>query len=351
MAPSGNEILDQLDAGERGFVLGALLLQSSADSDPSAALESPSDVRCREALARIAALSRSARVKLTQHLAREVVSPIPAGIEDVDESVLAALLRDEAPEILRLVAATAPRSLRQAIAARVTEEPPLESPPAEPTSPQNSSTGATKPVSFPASPDDAEATRPVAAASLEGDRRQSAPDATSPELVIELHRVLFSRIVPVHPSSEPLAPPARELLLLDPARRTAELSRLGAGVLGQSLRGARREVVLRAAAVAGPPWAAQILAAAGSPPDPATSEGDPEMDRTAALELVAAMAPATASGETVARLGARTTGARMTREGKRGLSGADQARALAQRLPPAIGGEVLSGAGVGPDIL
>ncbi|HEY8925768.1 MAG TPA: hypothetical protein VIU64_15380, partial [Polyangia bacterium] len=130
MPPSGNEILDRLDAGERGFVLGALLLPSSSDNAPCLVLEPPSDARCAEALARIAALPRSERVKLTRQLAREAVSPIPSGIEAVDESVLAALLRDEPPAILRLVAPTAPRRLRQAIAARVAEEPPLPPTPA-----------------------------------------------------------------------------------------------------------------------------------------------------------------------------------------------------------------------------
>jgi len=356
MASQENEILDRLDAGERGFVLGALLLQPSGGSDPSAGLEPPSDTRCGEALARIAALPRGERVKLTRQLAREVVAPIPAGIEAVNPAVLAALLGGEPPDILRLVARTAPPWLRQEMDARLAGEPSLGPAPAHPpeASPsQGSSARAAVAVPSPSAPEDADATRTVVAASAPQDDEESGvPDGTSTELVMEIQRALFSRVVPVHPAgrtSAPLADTPRGLLLLDPARLTAELSRRGAGVLGQSVHGARREVILRAAAVAGAPWAAQILAAAVSPPDRASSEAHPDMDRRAAVELVAAAAPGSASGETVTRLGARAAGAWMTREGERGLSGADQARALAQRCPPAVGAELLSGAGLGAE--
>ena len=356
MAGAGNEILDPLDAAERGFVLGALLLHPSGGADPSAWLEPPSDARCGEALARVAALPRSDRVKLTRQLAREVVAPIPAGIETVEEAVLADLLRDEPPDILRLVAPTA-LPVRRAIAARLAVEPPSpptlgQGHPADRPSSRDRAGRATAPAGSPASPVPVDGTRPVAPVSPdEGDGVSGVSGGNSAELAIELQRALFSRVVPVHPAARTAGPgagTARGLLLLDPARLTAELSGRGAKVLGHSLRGARREMILRAAALAGPPWADRILAAAG-PPGPAGEDADLEMDRAAALELVAATAPAAVSHETVTRLGARAAGAAMTREGERGLGGADQARAVAQRLAPAIGGELLSGAGLGAE--
>jgi len=366
MAGAGNEILDPLDAAERGFVLGALLLHPSGDTDPAARLEVPSDARCGDALARIAALPRSERVKLTRQLAREVVAPLPAGLEEVDQAILANLLHDEPPDVLHLIARAAPPSVRQAIASRLAAEPPptlgtdqvIDFPrpqnrgdraPREANgTPAASVVGASR-LSAPA-----EATRPEIAPGPPHEviGRAGNPDGTSPELLIELQRVIFSRIVPVRPADQgagPGASTARGLLLLDGARRTAELSRRGALVLALSLRGARREVILRAAALAGPPWADQILAVACAADVPAEDD-HPPMDRAAALELVAATAPAAVPGETVTRLGARAAGARMTREGERGLGGADQARAVAQRLSPAIGAELLSGAGLGVEI-
>jgi len=349
MAASGNEILDPLDAAERGFVLGALLLHPGGDADSAVALEPPSDARCGEALARIAALPRTERVKLTRQLAREAVAPIPAGIEEVPEAVLAALLRDEPPDILRLVEPSAPRSVRQMIAARLAVEPPpptrppvslIDEPRHQVSSDRSMARGrsATSRVSE-------QPTRPLDPPPRldEG----GGPNGPSPELVLELQRALFSRVVPVlgaAPGSDPTAgTTARRLLLLDPARLLTELSRRGASVLGHSLRGARRDVILRAAALAGAPWSEAILAVAES----RAEDGPPELDRAAALELVAALAPAPDPRETVTRLGARAAGAQMTWEGERGLGGADQARAVAQRLPPAIAAELLAGAGLG----
>lgn len=369
MTAAGNDLLTELDAAERGFVLGVLLLHPGGGVDLAAALAPPSDTRCSEVLDRIAALPRPERVKLTRLLAREAVAPIPAGIAEVDQAVLADLVRDEPPEILRLLAPTAPPPLRQAIAARLGSQvagcPPAPDLPAGDASPEPAPIFPLLPVHQSAATEVAASTAPVASIhSSAGPRGAGAAETLAAELVAELQRAVVSRIVPVYPAGQSTAAvpgTTRDLLALDRAGLRAELSRRGALVLGRSLRGAGRDMVLRAAALAGPPWADEILATA-VPPDTRErmvgpgqqqeheqgEDGPPGSDRAAALEMVAATSPATDSRETVTRLGARAAGAHLIRDDDRGLGGADQLRAVAQRLPPALGAELLSGAGLDP---
>jgi len=104
--------LAALDAVERGFVLGALLLGTADDAEAAAPLLPPSRERCATALA---ALPRAERLRLTGAMAREAMAPLPAGLEAVHPEQLAALLAGESAATTSLVARAAPPPLRAAL--------------------------------------------------------------------------------------------------------------------------------------------------------------------------------------------------------------------------------------------
>lgn len=401
-ADPDDTILDELDATERGFVLGALMLHPSGRADLAAVLEQPSDARCAGALARIASLPRAARVRLTGHLAREVVAPIPPGIDAVDDAVLADLFRDESPEIVRLVMRAAPPRVREAAAAG------LDGAPAEslvdnarapalageaPREVREVDAGDSAPVPGPSAevPHDSDrhgdasppgvSTRTMRAIqSTSGEAGSSdepeEPQSVPPEMVAELQRAVFARVAAVPTraaASSRRGSLGRQLLSLSTGGILRALTEHGADVLGASLRGNDRELILRTAALVGAPWAERIVTASRVEPravgaadagasdggttvaagfaggsDAAGTTGDPAWERAAAVKLASATTPAASPRETVTRVGARAVGFLLVREGARGLGGAEQARALAQRLPQVIGAELLAAAGLGP---
>ena len=73
-----------------------------------------------------------------------------------------------------------------------------------------------------------------------------------------------------------------------------------------------------------------------------------ELDRAAAVRIVASTTPAPGARDTLARIGARAMGAALGSPDERGLGGADQAEAIAQRLPVALGTVLLVAAGLAP---
>ncbi|HEY4187760.1 MAG TPA: hypothetical protein VGP07_21980 [Polyangia bacterium] len=104
--------LAELDATERGFVLGALLLGTADDVAVTAPLLSPSRERCAEALAALRALPRADRLRATGAMAREAMAAFPAGIDQVAVEHLEETLAGESAEILRVVARDAPACVR-----------------------------------------------------------------------------------------------------------------------------------------------------------------------------------------------------------------------------------------------
>jgi hypothetical protein len=115
MPTPADAALAALDAVERGFVLGALLLGSAEDGDTTAALLPPSRERCAAALAAIAALPRAERVRVTGTMAREAMAVFPAGLDSVNPEQLAAVLADESAETSFLLARGAPRVVQAAV--------------------------------------------------------------------------------------------------------------------------------------------------------------------------------------------------------------------------------------------
>ena len=116
-----NAALGTLDATERGFVLGALLLASAGEDDAlTRPLPSRSRARCGSALAALRALPRAERLRLTTELGREAVTPFPAGIEAVHVDHLRAVLEEESPPTLALLLRDAPACVAAAARAELT---------------------------------------------------------------------------------------------------------------------------------------------------------------------------------------------------------------------------------------
>jgi hypothetical protein len=203
--------LAELDAQERGFVLGCLVAGRPDASDTVAALPSPSRERCAEALAAFRALPRAERVYLTGVLAREALAPLPAGIENVHPDHLQRALAPESSTTIWLVGRHGPAGLRTAaelVLARRGELASIES---------------------------------------------AIPARVATDVVADLQRAALASIVSV-PALPPGVTPqraARRLAALSPAALIVEVTTEGADVLGLSLRGADETVVQRAAARAG----------------------------------------------------------------------------------------------------
>ena len=187
-----------LDAVERGFVLGVLLLGTAEDGDLTAPLLSPSRERCAAALAAIGALPRADRVRVTSAMAREAMAAFHDGIETVNPEQLAAVLAGESPATLALIARGAPRAVQAALAKATAGD----------------GDGAGRP----------------------------APGELDAALVAELQRAVLAPIAALPPRSD-RPPERRALALLDgplPAL-LAEATRLGAPALGRLLADAERD--------------------------------------------------------------------------------------------------------------
>jgi len=106
-------LVAELDATERGYVLGRLAIAGPDGDIATSVLTGAAGARCAEVLGRIAALGRTHRLRLMDRLAREVLLPVPAGIEQVHPDAWPPILEPESSETIRLIAADdAPPVLR-----------------------------------------------------------------------------------------------------------------------------------------------------------------------------------------------------------------------------------------------
>lgn len=108
-------LVADLDAGERGFVLGRLSTMRGEGVVAESPLAGEAGRRCAEAMERIEALPRTERLRLMNALAGEALAPFPAGLEHVHPDTLRALLAEESAATIRLLAAgaDAPAVLRE----------------------------------------------------------------------------------------------------------------------------------------------------------------------------------------------------------------------------------------------
>jgi len=199
MGTLADAALASLDAVERGFVLGALLLGSADEGGSTAALVPPSRERCAAALAALRALPRPERLRLTGAMAREAMAPLPPGLETVHPEQLAAALAGESPATVSLVARAAPRALRAAL------------------------------LKAGGAGNDAEAVPDVVEGAL-------ASGTLDPSLLAELQRAALAPIAALPPRSE--ATPERralELVHLSAPALLAEVQQTGAAPLGRQL--------------------------------------------------------------------------------------------------------------------
>jgi hypothetical protein len=104
---------EDLDAPERGFVLGALML--GATGGAAERLAGPAHERCAATLRALAVLDRPARARVLAGLAREATDPVPPGMAKLHPSWFEEVLADEPSElVLALTAACALAGLAQA---------------------------------------------------------------------------------------------------------------------------------------------------------------------------------------------------------------------------------------------
>lgn len=278
-------LLAELDAGERGFVLGRLATVGPNDDLSDAVLAGAAGRRCAAVLAHVAALPRPERMHLLDVLGREGLDPIPAGTEHLHPDALRPLLQRESSATLAFFTADdVPPVLRETALAVLAERQAGEAP--------------------------AELPRGGQAAQ-------------------ELRRAVLATVIPVAARPASAGPTARRALplaTLAPEMLLAELTAAGAELLGISLQGAEPARIDRAAAMAGPPWTERIRAAAlgqGS----VTPDGAPPWTRRRARALLAATGPAGTPLDTLRRLGASALGARLRADDPRLVP------AVAQRLP------------------
>jgi hypothetical protein len=357
-------IVGELDAAERGFVLGVLLHggEEGGAAAIAAALESPSRERCADALTAIWRLARAPRVRLTRALAHDVVPAFPAGIDEVDPSYLRAILDDEAPAIVGLLSRDAPPVVQAAITASLSRRPsrPGAAVDTDPDGDTDPDTGTdTDPtdaaLAAPGRPRGGEGRPPEVVAEQPATIVMSAAGSgapaewrgegdVSPDLLGDLRRAVLADIVAVPPAPPGASPRSwsRRLATLPGAELLVHLTWRGAEVLGLSLRGSAGEVLLRSAALVGAPFAERLLAVGRGA---SGTDADPDLDRGGARALVAATRPARDPRQTLTRLGARAMGARLVSSSQRGLGGVDVAVAVAQRLPPDVAAELLAAAG------
>lgn len=287
--------LQELDAAARGFVLGSILLANDNDgtSDDAAGLAEPAAGRCRHALSILNSLPRPERLRLVGALAREALAPVPAGIEDVYEDILEQALRDQAPFVIRLLAAQeSPVLQRVAVTVLRQRGVPL------------------------ADDDDTQALGDVA-----------------PEMAAEIQRAVLAGIVSV-PQVTTAADASRDprrWTTLPASQLLAELTKAGADLLGASLRGADDGTVTRAIAHVDPDWSQRVLDAVRAP---ATSDETARCQR--ARQLTAGLVQEGGALDVLAFLGARDLADHLGQEDP------DARLAIAQRLPPALRRELLA---------
>jgi hypothetical protein len=274
-----------------GLVLALALATPAGAEDPeawrreaAARVAGRAGELCRAALAELEAQPRAERAQTLSRLVQRVTAPVPAGIARVHPSWLRAALEGEATEVLVAVTGDLPAAARE-VAGEIIE-----------------GRGDAVPLQDPVR---------VPAGTLD-----------------ELRRAIFSGLVAM---PDPVGAPAewQRLAALPGADLLGELARAGAEALGASLAGAPPAVLARAAVQAGDAWADTVLAAA-------RREVTPEL-RARARALVAGAASLAGAGAGVGALAPIQAAGLL--ELARHLSGElpSAARAVAQRLPLALG--------------
>jgi hypothetical protein len=226
-----------LTPDERGLVAGALAL----GAEKAAVDRVLGGERAAAAWAAVRDLARDQRAVALAELLRELLAPLPSGIEALHPSWLAGALAGE------------PAGLAAAL--RGTGQ----------------------------------------GAGQSDDGGAGAPWSLDLDARAQLARAVFGALEPL--TEDPAGPLGAALRDLEPAALLAEVTRRGAQALGVSLAGAPLELRARAMASAGPPWADEVAAAAAQPADTAARE--------AARELVAraAAVPATTPADRLCAVG------------------------------------------------
>jgi hypothetical protein len=264
--------VEALWADERGALLG---LSGAPDFGAARAaaerFAEPAHGRCRAALDALAALPEADRRAELAALAGGVGAAVPEGLEHVHPGWVRRALEGESSLVVRIVMRDLP------------------------------------------------ATAAAPAAELLRARGDTVPGLAAPAVaetaeVVALRRRVLAGLAPM--------PSPREAgATLD------EVDRRGAETLGRALAGAPPDVVARAAAGVGEPWAPAVLEATRT----ASAE-----ERTAARELVAAVPPGEAARGVARAVGLRAVARDLARESPAGRA------AAAQRLPPAVGDALLA---------
>lgn len=254
---------DRLSGTQAGFVAGAALLGLAPLAARRLLASEEEGGTCARALEGLATLSREDRSRWLAELLEQVNQPIPEGLERVHPGWLREALQAESSPVLRAITAGLPASVRE-VASEIIN---------------------------------ARAEDPT----------RSPADAVDDEALAALRRAVFGGFVPL--------PPGAPAVTLD------QLAGEGAAVLGRSLHGAPREVVARAAAGVGEPWARAVIAGAAGP----------AAAREQARALVASIRPEDAGLGAVYAIGLQALGAQLA------AAPEETCLAVAQQLPPALG--------------
>jgi hypothetical protein len=272
--------LPPLSASEAGFVLGAALIGAPATVIDG--LAGGEGARCQQALTTLGTLPSEQRVDFLAALGGDVLSAVPAAIEQVHRDWLLPALAGESTSLLRAAMAGWPPAVAERAAAVIVAR---------------------------------------------GDDPTPRPtDQLDDETLAAVQRAIFVDIVAPCPVAGPWSALAGEHgpALLD------GLAGLGAETIGASLRGAPRPVIARAAAQVGEPGAERLM-------DAATRPGSPQ-DRQTARALVAAVG----SGSDETELGAAIAIGLMALAHALVEAPDEAAMAIAQRLPMPLGRSLLA---------
>ncbi len=275
-------VVAALPFAQKGLVLGALLARMPPESF-AARFPGAAGRQGQAALESLGAGPRAARASTLAELIALVRAPVPAGIERVHPGWLRERLAPESSAVIRAVlGAAGDRDRLPPELVRAAQELLTE----------------------------------------RGEASQGV--AISSAGAAELRRRVFAGLVPLAGPGAPSGPEATRLLTLSFAALTEALEALGAETLGVSLRGAPPPTIARAAASLGGRLARTLLDAA--------AQAGPPAAREAARRLVARGA-AEKPVDLAAHLGTRALAVALT---------GDEALAVAQRLPPALGRRLLA---------
>lgn len=125
VAPDLESLFAELDAGERGFLVGLFSVAAAERAGVVAALAPPEAIRCGRVLSALELLPRPDRAEVLARLAREVVAVFPAGVQHVHASWLQERLVRESPPVLQLLAdnPSCPPPLRNLVHAILSDAP------------------------------------------------------------------------------------------------------------------------------------------------------------------------------------------------------------------------------------